>query len=88
MNTPPASLIRISRPILANYEVHFSAYGPDWGFRAYSMPIHLVIERLGAMNLSSIEIRSAFATHQDRITQAVLTAEAPEPGRERQLDFV
>jgi hypothetical protein len=73
--------LHLSRPIVANDEIQFSAFGNGWGFCSYILPARLAVERLGAANASRQQLNLAFQVNRQRITQAVIDAGMPEPGK-------
>jgi hypothetical protein len=73
--------ITLSRPVVANDEIQFSAFEPGWGYCSYVLPAGLAIERLGAANASRQQLNLAFQVNRQRIAQAVVNAGAPEPGK-------
>jgi hypothetical protein len=79
--TPSAKRgLSLSRPVFANDEIQFSAYGLGWGFRAYALPAGLVVQSLGAADTSEQQLNLAFQVNRQRITQAVAKANAPKHG--------
>jgi hypothetical protein len=78
---PEQAGLNLSRPIVANDEIHFSAFCPGWGFCAYVLPAGLAITRLGAANGSRQQLNLAFQVNRQRIAQAVIHAGVPEPGK-------
>jgi hypothetical protein len=73
--------LTLSRPIVANDEIQFSAFGNGWGFCSYVLPARLAVERLGAANCSRQQLNLAFQVNRQRIAQAVMEAGIPEPGK-------
>jgi hypothetical protein len=73
--------LSLSQPVFASDEIQFSAFGLGWGFCAYSLPAGLVMERLGASNASEKQLNLAFQVNRQRITQAIVSAGVPEPGK-------
>jgi len=56
--------------------VQFSVYGPGWGYRAVSIPAHVVCEQLGAANTNSRQLSLAFELGKPRVLRAVQKAVA------------
>jgi hypothetical protein len=73
--------VNLSHPVFSDDEIQFSAFGLGWGFCAYSLPAHLVVERLGAANATERQLNLAFQVNRQRIMQAVVEAGLPEPGK-------
>jgi hypothetical protein len=78
-------VLSLSQPVLANDEMHFSAFGPGWGFCSYALPAALVVARLGAANLSEQQLNLAFQVNRLRITQVVIEAGTSETGERVRL---
>jgi hypothetical protein len=76
-----AATLNLTKPVFLSDEIRFSAFGPGWGFCAYSLPAGLVIDRLGAANASEQQLNLAFQVNRQRITQAVVKAGMPEAGK-------
>lgn len=81
----PEAPLSLSQPALANDEMHFSAFGPGWGFCSYALPAALLVARLGASNLSEKQLTLAFQVNRLRITQRVIEAGTSETGERIRL---
>jgi hypothetical protein len=84
MNDSPADArtqLKLSQPTVADGEIHFSAFGLGWGFCSYAVSARLVIQGLGAKDMSPAQLRLAFELNRHRITAAVVEVGARDPRR-------
>jgi hypothetical protein len=62
----------ISKPVVfSDSSVWFSAYGFGWGYCAFSIPVEIVCEQLGAANATHNQLTLAFELGKKRVSQAV-----------------
>lgn len=73
--------LNLSEPMVASGEIRFSAFGPGWGFCSYAVPAGVAMQRLGAEDLSAVQLRLAFQLNRQRIAAAVAASHARDPGR-------
>ncbi|HEY1227441.1 MAG TPA: hypothetical protein VGF26_08970 [Ramlibacter sp.] len=71
--------LKLSQPTFAEGEIHFSAFGPGWGFCSFAVPARLATQGLGAKDLSASQLRLAFELNQNRITAAIVEAGVHDP---------
>jgi hypothetical protein len=73
--------LSLSSPTIADGEIHFSAFGPGWGFCCFTIPAHVAVQRLGAKDLSEAQLHLAFQLNRQRIAAAVAQSGVRDPGR-------
>ncbi|SAK82532.1 hypothetical protein AWB78_04035 [Caballeronia calidae] len=73
--------LKLSQPTVADGEIHFSAFGPGWGFCSYVVPAGVAMQCLGAKDLSASQLHLAFQLNRQRITAAVAEGGIEDPGR-------
>ena len=71
--------LKLSQPTVANGQIHFSAFGPGWGFCAYTVPANVVMKHLGARDPSAAQLRLAFQLNRQRIVAAVVEGGVCDP---------
>jgi hypothetical protein len=80
--------LNLSQPVFANHEILFSAFELGWGFSSYALPTSVVIDRLGAVDLSEDALKLAFHLNHQRIADAVAEAGVSAPGKRTMLSDV
>lgn len=80
--------LQLSQPTIVEGEIQFSAFGPGWGFCSYTLPAGVVMERLGAKDLSASQLCLAFQLNRQRIVTAVAGADAQDRGKRAILSNV
>lgn len=78
MNTQP--VILSAAFVSRDASLWFSAYGFGWGYCAFSVPIEVVCEYLGAADVSTKQLMLAFELSRNRISKIVKQIEIPETG--------
>jgi hypothetical protein len=84
MNDSSANInaeLRLSQPTVADGDIHFSAFGPGWGFCSYCLPARVAMQRLGAKDPSASQLHLAFQLNRQRITAAIAQGGACDPRR-------
>ncbi|BCZ80304.1 hypothetical protein [Paraburkholderia terrae] len=81
INSTAQAGLSLSRPVFTDREIQFSAFGLNWGFCSYAIPVDLAVERLGASDSSGQQLNLAFQINRQRIMQAVIEAGSPVPGK-------
>lgn len=76
---PVEHALSLSAPVFANGEIHFSAFGPGWGFCSYTLPAHLVVAQLGAADSSQHQLNLAYQLNRQRIIAAVAEGGVQDP---------
>ncbi|CAM2168219.1 conserved hypothetical protein [Paraburkholderia sacchari] len=72
--------LKLSQPTLADGEIHFSAFGPGWGFCSYAVPAGVAMQCLGAKDRSASQLRLAFQLNRERIIATVAEGSVRDPG--------
>ncbi|KXU84603.1 hypothetical protein CR51_41365 [Caballeronia megalochromosomata] len=80
--------LKLSQPTVVDDEIHFSAFGPGWGFCSFAVPVRVAIERLGAKDRSAPQLRLAFQLNRQRIIAVVAKGGVQDPGRRVMLSKI
>jgi hypothetical protein len=73
--------LRLSQPAVVDEEVHFSAFGPGWGFCSYILPASIAMQCLGARDPSASQLTLAFQLNRQRIAAVVADVDVEDRGR-------
>jgi hypothetical protein len=71
--------VTLSQPTVADGAIHFSAFGPGWGYCSYAVPVEVAIQRLGAKDPSESQLHLAFQLNRQRITTVIAEGGAQDP---------
>jgi hypothetical protein len=74
-----AAKVTLSQPTVANGAIHFSAFGPGWGFCSYAVPVEVAMQRLGAKDPSESQLHLAFQLNRKRIACAIAADGVQDP---------
>jgi hypothetical protein len=80
--------LTLSQPTVTDGEIHFSAFGPGWGFCSYAVPATIAVQRLGARDRSASQLRLAFQLNRQRIAVAVAEGGVRDPRRRVMLSEI
>ncbi|SAL05022.1 hypothetical protein AWB81_06986 [Caballeronia arationis] len=80
--------LQLSQPAVVDGEIHFSAFGPGWGFCSYILPAGLAMQGLGAKDLSTSKLYLAFQLNRQRIAAAVAEVCIQDRGRRKVLSNI
>lgn len=77
--------LQLSQPAVVD-EIHFSAFGPGWGFCSCILPAGLAMQSLGAKDLSTSQL--TFQLNRQRIAAAVVKGSVQDRGRRKVLSDI